>query len=290
MPVETGTRRGRPPRRDTPGGRPREGIARAARAGLAVVAPPGVQPPDLDLGPADGVSRRLLVLRDPLAQRDLLDDARRLADLGLLAGAHHLDRPLLEGRVRLLRAQLPVVRPAVRLDPLLAQADRLLHGRLDYPAGDPDPTGRNLTLADREPLLDHLDLLLAALVAVGRAADSGCHLGVSSTLLGRRGATRRRQGTGPWARVPELRRRAVQVGLNHPAPQRFRCGAAKGPARRAGITARSSEAPRLGAGQVFRARPRADFPTGTRRRRPVSRSSRPRPCTMPMVGAAHRRA
>src|SRR3954466_579240 len=262
------------------------GRVRASRTAIAApVAPSARQLLDLDLGAADRVAHRLLALAGPLAERDLLDHPRRPADLGLLAGAHHLDRPLRERRVRLLRAQLPVVRPAFGLDPLLAQAHRLLDGRLDPPAGAPAPAGLDLALADREPLLDHLDLLLATLVAVGRAADSGCHLGVSSTLLGRRGATRRRQGTGPWARVPELRRHAVQVGLNHPAPQWFRCGAAKGPARRAGITARSSEALRLGAGQGFRARPRADFPPGPRRRRLVSRSSRPRPCAMPMVGA-----
>src|SRR3954452_15597050 len=242
------------PRRPAAGrpGSPADRLAPATRTGLAaLVARSGLQLLDLDLGAADRVPHRLLALLDPLAERDLLDHPRRLADLGLLAGAHHLDRPLRERRVRLLRAQLPVVRPAVGLDPLLAQPDRLLPGLLDHPAGDPAPAGRDLALADREPLLDHRDLLLAALVTIGRAADSGCHLDVSSTLLGRRGATWR-PGAGPSARVPDLHRRAVQVELNHPAPQRFRCNAAKGRARRtlAARGPRRDHRKRRGSGRV----------------------------------------
>src|SRR3954452_20224282 len=170
------------PRRPAAGrpGSPADRLAPATRTGLAaLVAPPGLELLDLDLGAADRVPHRLLALAGPLAERDLLDHPRRPADLGLLAGAHHLDRAVRERRVRLLRAQLPVVRPAVGLDPLLAQAHRLLDGGLDHPAGDPDPAGRDLALADREPLLDHRHALLAALVAVGRAADSGCHLDLS---------------------------------------------------------------------------------------------------------------
>src|SRR3954452_19600761 len=151
-------------------------LLRLARAGLDRL--------DLDLAAAHGVLDRLLVLLDPLAEGHLADHPRLFADRGLLAGAEHLDRLVLDRRLGLLRLQLAVRRPALDLDLFLAQGDGLLDRPLADAGGDPHSAARDLALADREFLLDLLHRLALplrrALTGAGLVAlhDGGGLLGL----------------------------------------------------------------------------------------------------------------
>src|SRR3954451_22558716 len=158
-----GRRGHEPPGRDRGSGAS-AGTATVTR-GLALGARLGGQLLDLDLGAADLVAHRRRVLFGPLLERDLLDHARLLADLGLLGGLGHLDGALLEGRLGLLGAELAVDPLALGLDVLLAQADLLLDRPLDDVAADPHPAAHDLALADLELLLDHRHGLLPGLAA-----------------------------------------------------------------------------------------------------------------------------
>src|SRR3954453_18582299 len=177
-----------------PAGRGRGSGASAGTAtvtrGLALGARLGGQLLDLDLGAADLVAHRRRVLLGPLLERDLLDHARLLADLGLLGGLGHLDGALLEGRLGLLGAELAVDPLALRLDVLLAQADLLLDRPLDDVAADPHPAAHDLALADLELLLDHRHGLLPGLAAsplllAGRLVAVHDRGGAVELLLGR---------------------------------------------------------------------------------------------------------
>src|SRR5215212_683753 len=72
----------------------RRGLPALARAALDLL--------DLDVGAADRVGHGLLALLGLLGEGDLTDHPGLLADLGLLPGAHHLDRLLLEGSLGFL--------------------------------------------------------------------------------------------------------------------------------------------------------------------------------------------
>src|ERR671938_21186 len=119
-----------------------EGLLALLRGGLELL--------DLDLGAAGLVPHRLAPLLDPLAERDLAHLPRRLAHLRLLGRLGHLDRPVPERRLGLLRAQPPIGPLALGLDVPLLQVPRPLHRPPHPPAGPPPPAGRDLALADRE--------------------------------------------------------------------------------------------------------------------------------------------
>src|SRR5215211_5973252 len=131
------------------------------RLGLLALARAALDLLDLDVGAADRVAHGLLALLGLLGEGDLTDHAGLLADLDLLAGAHHLDRLLLEGSLGFLGTQRAVCRPALGADMLLAQADGLLHRPLAHAGGDAHTAIGDLALADGELLLDHLHGLLS---------------------------------------------------------------------------------------------------------------------------------
>ena len=137
----------------------------------------------------------LLALLGLLGEGDLADHAGLLADLDLLAGAHHLDRLLLEGSLGLLGAQRAVGGPALGPDMLLAQGDGLLHRPLAHAGGDAHAAVGDLALADGELLLDHLHGLLGAgaLAALALGSLEALHdrHGPLELLLGHAGGDQR---------------------------------------------------------------------------------------------------
>src|SRR4051812_49669520 len=175
--------------RDTP----RAGDVRAT-VGAAVL--------DLDLLLADRVAHRLGAGLDVLADADLLDHPRFLVDDRLLAAFAGLDHLLLEhGVTRFDRA---VDRPALDLDPLLAQVHLLLDRALDDVAADPHRAAADLARADPELLLGPLHHPALGHVAGGR--------GAGQPEAGRGRARRDSPGRGGAGRV-SVGRRAGAVPL-----------------------------------------------------------------------------
>src|SRR4051794_35254176 len=123
---------------------------------------------DLDLLLADRVAHRLGAGLDVLADADLLDHPRFLVDDRLLAAFAGLDHLLLEHGVT--RFDRPVDRPALDLDPLLAQVHLLLDRALDDVAAHPHRAAADLARADPELLLGPLHHPALGHVAGGRGA------------------------------------------------------------------------------------------------------------------------
>src|SRR4051794_2386479 len=147
--------------------RPVRRVRAALRAGDAGVAP-GAVVLDLDLLLADRVAHRLGAGLDVLADADLLDHPCFLVDDRLLAAFAGLDHLLLEHGVT--RLDQAVDRPALDLDPLLAQVHLLLDRALDDVAADPHRAAADLARADPELLLGPLHHPALGHVAGGRGA------------------------------------------------------------------------------------------------------------------------
>jgi hypothetical protein len=105
-----------------------------------------------------------------LADLDLADDARRLADDRLFGHLADLERAFLEVRQIGLGGRTVDGAP-LHARMLLAQCDQLLGRRLDDAAEDADAAARDRALADRELLLDFLELARLAVPSVPPVSD-----------------------------------------------------------------------------------------------------------------------